>query len=97
MLRDSTAASVLRRAVSLVATTLVAISLTFLFFAYTIDQVKAPGRLASALVDHLGALLLHLDMGPSALSLEIPSSRSCATAGRSGCPSWSSARRSAPS
>jgi peptide/nickel transport system permease protein len=72
MLRDSTAIFLLRRAVSLATTTLVAISLTFLFFAYTIDQVTAPGQLASALLDYLGALLLHLDMGPSFLGVEIP-------------------------
>jgi peptide/nickel transport system permease protein len=72
MLRDSMAAFLLRRAVSLAATTLVAISLTFVFYVYTIDQVTSPAALASALVDYLEGLLLHLDMGPSFLGVEVP-------------------------
>jgi ABC-type dipeptide/oligopeptide/nickel transport system permease component len=62
----------LRRSLSLALTTLVAISLTFVFFMYTIEQVTAPGDLLSLLGDYLNGLVVHLDMGPSFLGVELP-------------------------
>jgi peptide/nickel transport system permease protein len=65
----------LRRVVALAGTTLVAISLSFLFFQFTIEQVTAPGPLLGALARYLGDLLLHLDMGPSFLGTGLPVAR----------------------
>jgi ABC-type dipeptide/oligopeptide/nickel transport system permease component len=62
----------LRRLVALAATTLVAISLTYLFFVFTVEQVTAPGPLLSSLGRYLEDLLLHFDMGPSFLGVDIP-------------------------
>jgi peptide/nickel transport system permease protein len=62
----------LRRSLALALTTLVAISLTYLFFMFTVEQVTAPGELLSLLGDYLDGLVLHLDMGPSFLGSEIP-------------------------
>jgi len=66
---------VLRRGLELVATAAVAVSLTFLFFQYTIEGVTAPGDLLAALGRWFERLVLHLDLGESFLGSEVPVSR----------------------
>ena len=65
----------LRRGLELVATAAVAVSLTFLFFQYTIEGVTAPADLLAALGRWFERLVLHLDLGESFLGSEVPVSR----------------------
>ena len=65
----------LRRSLELVATAAVAVSLTFVFFQYTIEGVTAPADLLAALGRWFERLVLHLDLGESFLGSEVPVSR----------------------
>lgn len=61
-----------RRGATVGATAVVAISLAFVFFKVTIDGITAPDEVVGGLGDYLERLVLHGDLGTSALGTEPP-------------------------